>query len=450
VVKQLSVLCSFAWVLGCASTPATPPAPAAVAAPVQAPSWTAPFSEQLALRERWLAERHERLLEQLRRHRVGMWIVVNEEFHDDPLTPHVAPARPFAGNRDVFVFVDGGERGLQRIALVDYAEGGLERFFRLEPAKPEVLAALDREFRPATIALSIDSQRGVARSLTRASYQWLVQALGPEAEKRFVPAEPLIEEYLDTRLPGEHPHYTRMVQLTEALVKEALSSRGIQPGRTTVGDVRRGLYDALSAHGVTTWFQPDVRVQRQGEQGGMARGFLMPAEERVVIERGDLVHVDFGITYLGLNTDWQKMAYVLKEGEVDAPEGMKRALANTNALQDALMLRASRPGRSSADVYDATMAEMKAKGIDAQVYSHPLGAQGHALGASIDFRSASRKAPPKPLRLGSYIAIELATKTPVPEWGGQTVFMMEEDPAYLTEEGWRFFVPRQEALYLIR
>jgi len=93
---------------------------------------------------------------------------------------------------------------------------------------------------------------------------------------------------------------------------------------------------------------------------------------------------------------------------------------------------------------------MKAQGIDAQVYSHPLGAQGHALGASIDFRAASRKQTPKPLRRGSYIAIELATRTPLPEWGGQVVYMMAEDPAHLTDEGWRFFVPRQEALYLIR
>jgi Xaa-Pro aminopeptidase len=461
-MKRPCAVLLFALSAACASTPERPlqaqaaPAPAATpatpaaAAPASAASWTAPFSEQLALRERWLALRHARLLEQMRRHRVGMWIVVNEEFHDDPLTPYIAPPRPYAGNRDIFVFVDGGERGLQKVALVDYAEGGLERFFKLMPGKPETLAALDKEFHPATIALSIGGTRGVSRSLTRASYQYLVQALGAQAEKRFVPAEALIEEYLDTRLPEELPHYTRMVQLTEQLTQEALSSRFIVPGRTSVGDLRRHLYDGLSAHGVTTWFQPDVRVQRRGEKGSRMGSFLMPAAESVVIQRGDLLHVDFGLTYLGLNTDWQKMAYVLKDGETDAPEGMKRALANTNTLQDALMLRASRPGRLNADVYDATMAEMKDRGITAQVYSHPLGAQGHALGAGIDFRAASRKSPPRPLRLGSYIAIELATQTPVPEWDGQVVFMMAEDPAHLTEQGWRFFVPRQEALYLVR
>jgi hypothetical protein len=95
------------------------------------------------------------------------------------------------------------------------------------------------------------------------------------------------------------------------------------------------------------------------------------------------------------------------------------------------------------------MAEMKERGIEAQVYCHPLGNQGHALGAHIDFRAARRNEPPKPLREGSYIAIELNTVTPVPEWQGEKVYVMEEDPAWLTAEGWKFFVPRQEAFFLI-
>lgn len=412
-----------------------------------------PWSAQLALREDWLAKRHAVLLDMMRRHGVGMWIIVNEEFHDDPLTAHVAPPRPYAGNRDIFVFVDAGEAGLKKVALSGYGEETLARFFELpaEGRKPEeLLAELDARYHPRAIALGIGGKRGVTRSLTRDSYQFLVEALGPSAEARFVSAAPLIEEYLDTRLPEEWEHYRGMVALTESLVRRALSNEVVVPGKTTVGDVRRWLYDALGAKGLGTWFQPDLRVQRQGGAKSTSRGFLAVASESVVIQRGDLLHVDFGLSYLGLNTDWQKMAYVLREGETDVPAGLKQALANTNALQDALMLRASRPGRSSADVYDATMAEMKEKGIEAMVYSHPLGNQGHALGAAIDFRAATRKEAPRPLRKGSYIAIELNTATGVPEWGGQKVFVMQEDPAYLTDEGWKFFVPRQEAFYLIR
>ena len=170
-----------------------------------------------------------------------------------------------------------------------------------------------------------------------------------------------------------------------------------------------------------------------------------------MIEPGDVIHVDFGISYMGLDSDWQKMAYVLRPGEEEAPDGLVAAFANTVALQDALTLRASRPGRTAGEAYPAAMAELEELGIEAQIYSHPLGNHGHGLGPSIDFRSAGQpSATSKPLVEGSYISVELNTKTEVPEWDGQPVYVMQEDPAYLTEDGWRFFRPRQEAFYLIR
>lgn len=411
-----------------------------------------PWSVELDLREGWLAQRHGLLLEMMRRHGVSMWIVVNEEFHDDPLTAWVAPPRPYAGRRDLFVFIDAGAKGLRKVAVTGFEEESVTRFFESPPddKKPaEALAALVAEVDPKTIALSIGGNRGVTHSLTRDAYQFLVQTLGPEREKRFVSAEPLIVDYLDTRLPGEFEPYRKLVQLTDAIVRQAFSAAVITPGKTTVGEMRRWLYDALRNAGVSTWFQPDLRVQRTGTAKETSRGFLAVAAENVVLQRGDVIHVDFGVTSLGLNTDFQRMGYILREGETAAPAGLRVALANTNALQDTLA-RESRPGRLSADVYDAVMVAMKARGIEAQVYSHPLGAQGHALGATIDFRAASRKDPPRVLRGGSWLAMELNTLTPVPEWGGQKVFMMEEDPVYLTDEGWKFFVARQTELLLVR
>lgn len=412
-----------------------------------------PWSEQMAVRDQWLTKRHEMLLPMMHRHGIDMWIVVNEEFHDDPLTEYVAPARPYTGRRDVFVFVDAGDDGLRKVAATGYWEETVARFFE-SPIDPdpadEVLQALWEEHRPETIGLGTGGRRGMTRSLTHDSYRFLAEAMGPDAEARFVSAEPLIEEYLATRIPEEWEHYERLVALTESITRRAFSDEVVEPGVTTVGDVRRFMYDALWEAGVDTWFQPDLRVQRQGMERVGSRGFLAVAPEETVIRPGDLIHVDFGISYMGLDSDWQKMAYVLRDGEADAPQGLKDALANTNALQDALMLRASRPGRTVGEVYAATMAEMEDRGITAQVYSHPLGNHGHGLGPSIDFRSSgSSAAAERVLVEGSYISIELNTLTSVPEWDGQEVFIMQEDPAYLTEEGWRFFRPRQEALYLI-
>jgi len=422
------------------------------------------LSRQLVTQEEWIALRHGLLLEMMRRHGVAMLIVVNEEFHADPLAAYLVTPRPLAGNRDLFVFADAGPAGLKKFALTGYPEESLLRLFE-SPEEPsgqkEQLQSIVRRLDPKNIALSIDPaapSRGVSRSLTRASYQFLAEALGSALEQRFVPAAPLFEELLDTRLPEERETYLAMVKVTEELTRRALSREVIEPGRTTVGEIRRWLYDQLGARGFGTWFEPDLRVQRRGLASDTSRGFLAVAKEAVVIERGDLVHLDFGLTLFGLNTDWQKMAYVLLPGESDVPAGIKAALANTEALQDA-MVQGARPGRLAAEVYDEAAAAMQARSaaealrgaspLEAQIYSHPLGAQGHGLGAAIDSRAASRKEPPKTLRKGSYLAVELSTKTSVPEWGGQGVSLMEEDPAELTDQGFKFFVPRQTELYLI-
>lgn len=411
------------------------------------------WSQQTAAREARLERRHERLLPMMRRHALDWWIVVNEEFHDDPLTQLVAPPRPYAGNRDVFVFIDTGEKGLRRVAITGYFEESVTRFFEspddpgpADKRLPELLAAHP----PKRIGLGLSGPRGMTRSLTYDAYNWLSRILGPAATQRFTGAEGLIEEYLDTRLPEEVPHYETLVQLTEWMTRRALSNEAITPGRTTVGDVRRFLLDAVWQAGVRTWFQPDLRIQRRGRENPTSRGFLAVEPESTLIQPGDLLHVDFGLSYMGLDSDWQKMAYVLRPGESDAPEGLKRALANTHALQDALMLRAARPGRDAGEVYTATMEEMKRKAIEAMVYCHPLGNHGHGLGPSIDFRATRRgETGPRPLRPDSWISVELNTATAVPEWGGVKVFVMQEDPARLTPEGYRFFRPRQESFYLI-
>ena len=414
------------------------------------PSW----SEQITIREGWLVTRHAMLLDMMRRHKVSMWIVVNEEFHDDPLTQLIAPPRPHVGNRDFFVFIDAGDR-LRKVAVTGYDEETTVRFFEgsgePKPAK-EALAALVAEHKPASIALALSGRRGVTRSVTHDAYLMITNAIGPEYTGRIVSAAPLIEEYCDTRLPEEKAYYATLVRLTDQITKRALSNEVITPDRTTVGNVRRWLYDAMWAAGVRTWFQPDMRVQRKSSGNQTSRGFLAIAPESTVIRRGDVIHLDFGISAMGFDTDWQKMAYVLLPGETDVPAGLKAAMKNTNTLQDVLMKRFSRPGRAAATVYDSTMAEMKVRNIKAMIYSHPIGVQGHGLGASIDFRSAQRDGSesPKALRLGSYISIELNTTTPIPEWGGQGVSVMMEDDAWLGPDGWSFFHPRQESWYLIR
>lgn len=409
--------------------------------------------EQSEVRQGWLKKRFDTLLlPMMRKHNVSMWIVTNEEFHSDAVTESIVPPVPMVGRRDFFIFADNGGPTLERFAVVRYEEEQLKRFYTLlSPARDktaETIRKIVEDRKPKTIALNMGYGRGQTDGITLDAYKFLAEAVGKDYESRFVSAGNLITEYLDTRLPEEAEHYRNAVLVTDILTRRAFSNEVITPGKTTVGDVRWWFLQQLNNLGLTTWFQPDLRVQRMAKANSNSQQFLSVADESMVLERGDVIHIDCGLIYMGLSTDWQKMGYILREGERDAPAGLKAALKNTNALQDAIF-KFARTGMTGSEVYDAAMAEMKRRNIQAMIYSHPLGNQGHALGASIDFRRALGTSPER-IRPGSYMSIELNTSTKVPEWNNQTVTMMAEDDAFMTDKGYEFFRPRQTEFYLIK
>lgn len=406
--------------------------------------------EQSEVRQAWLKKRFDTLLlPMMRKHGVSMWIVTNEEFHSDAVTESIVPPVPMVGRRDFFIFFDNGNT-LERFAVVRYEEEQLKKFYTLISGgkTADIIKKIVEERKPKTIALNMGYGRGQSDGITHDAYKFLSETLGKEYESRFISAGNLVTDYLDTRIPEELEHYRTAVLVTDILTRRAFSNEVITPGKTTVGDVRWWFLQQINNLGLTTWFQPDLRVQRQAKANSNSQQFLAVAEESMVLERGDLIHIDCGLIYMGLSTDWQKQAYILKEGERDAPVGLKNALKNTNALQDAIF-KAARTGMTGTEVYDAAMAEMKRQNIEAMIYSHPIGTQGHGLGASIDFRRALGSSPER-IRLGSYMSIELNTSTKVPEWNDQKVTIMAEDDAFMTENGYEFFRPRQTELYLIK
>ncbi len=408
---------------------------------------------QADVREAWLKKRLDTmLLPMMQRNGIDIWIVVNEEFHSDPVTEHIVPPIPIVGRRDFFIFVDRGGK-LERYAVVRYLEERLKNHYTLmNPPRAEMAAALKKlvvDRNPKTIALNFGGSRGQQNGLTQDGYKFLAETLGPENEKKFVSASKLLTEFFDTRIPEELEHYRQAVLATDVITRRAFSNEVIKPGKTTVGDVRWWMMQQVNDLGLGIWFQPDLRVQRQAKATGTTQQFLSTADESMVLDRGDLIHVDFGLIYMGLSTDWQKHGYILKTGEKDAPEGLKHALKNTNRLQD-IMVGFARAGMTGTEVYDATMAECKKQGIDAMIYSHPIGAHGHGLGASIDFRRGIGGADEDRLRLGSYTSIELNSSTNVPEWNNQRVTVMAEDDAVMTDKGFQFIRPRQTEFYLIK
>src|ERR1051325_6505051 len=199
--------------------------------------------EQQAVRESWLKKGLDTMrLPMMRQQKIDMWIVVNEEFHADPATEYIAPPLPYVGRRDFFIFADRGGDKLHRIALVRYAEEHLKNFFEvLNPPGRDISSTLlniVKERNPKTIALNMGGTRGATNGLTHDAFKFLTDTLGPDYSSRFVPAAPLIVEYMDTRLPEELEHYRTAVALTDLLTQRAFSNDVITPGKTTVGDVR--------------------------------------------------------------------------------------------------------------------------------------------------------------------------------------------------------------------
>lgn len=409
--------------------------------------------EQMDVREKWLKKRLDTMvLPMMRRHNISMWIVVNEEFNSDPATEYLVPPMPIVGSRDFFIFIDNGSEKLERIAIVRYAEERLKNHYEMISVSRDKLGDTLRgtiaKYNPKTIALNMGGTRGQQNGLSQTSFKMLADTLGAETEKKFVSAANFLTEFFDTRIVEETAHYRNAVLVTDILTRRAFSNEVITPGKTTVGDVRWWFLQQINNLGLKTWFQPDLRVQRQSKTTATNQQFLSVADESLVLERGDVIHIDCGLDYMGLSTDWQKHGYILKKGERDVPAGMKTALKNTNALQDAIF-KFARVGMTGTEVYDAAMAEMKRQNIEAMIYSHPIGTHGHGLGASIDFRRAIGSSPDR-IRLGSYMSIELNTSTVLPEWNNQKITIMAEDDAFMTENGYEFFRPRQTEFYLIR
>ncbi len=414
---------------------------------------------QYDLRNQWLVKKHEMLLPMMRRHGIEMWLVVNEEFHDDPVTEYIAPDRCYVGRREVHAFVDAGSEGLKRFSDLRRPTADYKIFFEPMPGPRNArgfqdtavgLKAIYAAYDPKTIALNMGGRRGQANGLTVNSYRFLVKTLGKAAEKRFVSAEPLIEEYFDTRLPEEWTHYQQLVLATDVLAQRALSNVVITPGETTANDVKWWWYQQIASleTGSEPWFTIHFAIQHYDEEKGEATPWKDPCPDAAVFQPGDVIHMDCGFNYLGFASDWQKVAYILKEGEEDAPEGLKVALKNANLTQEALC-SACRPGMTG---YEAAVAAVKKiEGVDfmPDIYSHPIGYQGHGMGPSINARQMTPREDELVLRLGGYRSIELAATTHVPEWGGAPLRVPMEDDAYLAEDGYHWFRPPQTSWYLI-
>lgn len=398
--------------------------------------------DQARIHHEWLRYRLDVVLPRLmREHGVAMWVIPMREYNEDPVFSSLVSMTTFAARRrTIYVFFDrGGEQGIERLALGGSSQGGLYTAYRDSSLGNDaelwgreqwkLLAKVVKERQPGTIAVNISETHAFSDGLTAGEWEQLREALGPQYAGKIVRRERLALDFIATRAPAMKAVYRKMMEAVHGIISEAFSSKVITPGKTRTQDVVWWMRQRTQDLGFGTWFQPSVDVQRAG----------MPAIEdpNPVIQRGDVLHCDFGITLMRLNTDTQHMGYVLKEGETDAPPGIKNILAVSNRLQD-IHLREMKLGRTGNEILAAALQQMKAEGINGTVYTHPIGEHGHGAGPLIGLWDRQQGVPGRgdvPVLPETWFSIELQATTPVPEWGNQGVRSAQEEDIFVNADG---------------
>jgi hypothetical protein len=407
-----------------------------------------PLRQQAKIEDAWLKERLETIVPALmRKQGIDMWVLVAREYLEDPVVETMLDAESMhARRRTILVFYDPGEgKPFEKLTVSRYGLGGLfQPVWKPEeqPDQWKALADVITARNPNKIALNVSPISAFADGLTASQRDGVVSALSPELRARIVPADKLAIGWLETRIPAEMAVYPEIVRTAHAIIAEGLSGDVIKPGVTTADDVVWWYRERIAGLKLDTWFQPSLGISRPGTTEVM--------EGDTVIQPGDLLWTDFGITYMGLNTDTQHMAYVLKPGETDAPAGLKAGLLAANKVQDALT-SSFKAGETGNAVLAAARAKAIAEGLDPTIYSHPIGYHGHAAGTPIGMwdNQNARAEGEYPVMPNTAWSIELNAKAKVPEWGGQVVpFRLEED-AYFDGKTVQYIDGRQTNYHLI-
>ncbi|MDP1891212.1 MAG: M24 family metallopeptidase [Gemmatimonadaceae bacterium] len=467
-LSRIALAATLLWV----ASPVSAQRPAGRLADQRRPFGT--LREQAVRQQRWLETRMKTVLPALMRsHGIDMWIVPMREYAEDPVfSSLVSPTTFAARRRTIYVMYDtcsssgrtdpGDGSCIERIALGGSSQGGVWQAMRstLAVEAPvggqqaelwgdeqwKLLKKVVDERNPRVIGINYSRTFAFSDGLTHGEYLGMTEALGNRWNARLKPAEELPLQFIAARVADEDAFYGEAMQLVWELIGEMYSSKVIVPGKTKTSDLVWWWRQRVNDLGLGTWFQPSIEVQRAGA-----------TEESLgsdpIIQRGDVLHCDVGITAMGLNTDTQHMAYVLKTGERAAPAGLQQALENGNALQDIVMAE-MRPGRSGNDILTAARAQMTARGISGTIYSHAVGMHGHGAGPLVglwDYQEGVPGRGDSKVIANMWYSIELQATTPVPEWNGQPVRMaLEEDMMIGTDGTPRWVRGQQKKLWLVR
>ncbi len=391
----------------------------------------------------------------MRREGIDMWIVISREYNEDPVIETLLPATWLAARRrTILVMYDRGTKeGIETLAVARYDVGtSFEKAWdkESEPDQWKRLAQIVQERDPKKIGINKSDGFGLADGITATDLEALNNALPHKYKSRIVSAEKLTIGWLETRTLSEMAIYPQICRIAHEIIAEAFSEKVIQPGVTSTEDVVWWLREKVRELKLVTWFHPTVSIQRDDPESFDHLRSFSKRPEKNIIQPGDLLHVDFGITYLRLNTDTQQHAYVLRAGETDAPRYLKAALSRGNRLQD-IFTKNFAEGKTGNKVLKESREQAIAEGIKPSIYTHPIGYHGHAAGTTLGMWDQQDGVPVTgdyPLHLNTAYSIELNAATFIKEWNKEIRIMLEEE-AFFDKSGVNYIDGRQKEFLLI-
>jgi Xaa-Pro aminopeptidase len=383
--------------------------------------------EQAVLIKNWITKRFDAVLPELmRREGIDLWIVVSREYNDDPVFRSMSPLTTYSSRRRTILAFHRTPAGVvERTSIGRFDYDGLFTVLKTHnDAQYEGLRKYVEERDPKVIGVNMSEAWNHADGLTATERDNLFKALGPKYTPRVKSAEMLAVGWLEVKLPDETDAFRHAMRIAHQVIREAFSNQVIVPGVTTTDDVVWWMRQRVAELGLGGWFHPSVTIWRRG---GVPSD--VPADRRVIV-RGDMLHTDFGIVYLGFSTDTQHNAYVLRPGETDAPAGLKEGLRAANRLQD-LTMQYAKIGGTGNDALAHALAHAKKDGLTPSIYCHPVGYHGHAAGPPIGMTDYQQGVPVRGdyvFRANTWHSIELNVTHKVKEWDDQPVrFALEED-----------------------
>lgn len=390
--------------------------------------------ERAVLKDSILEDRFANLLPQLMdKTGIDMWLLISREYNEDPILKTMLPATWLnARRRTIIVFYrDTKNDTLERLAVARYDIGKSIKSAWNKEQEPNQWKALEKiisERNPNKIGLNISKHFALADGLVKTDYDELVDNLPKEITSKFVSAEKLGIAWIETRTEMEMQLFKKLVKITHNIVDETFSEKTIIPGETTTDDLVWFMRQKVTDLGLATWFHPTIDVQRDNEAlKSHIESFSKSKDKKVILE-GDLLHCDFGITYIGLNTDCQQHAYVLKDDENEVPDFLQNAFQKGNRVQDILTSN-MKTGYTGNYILAAALSEAKEEGLRPSIYTHPLGKYGHSAGTTIGMWDAQNGVPFNgyyPLQKNTAYAIELNTTVFIKEWNKDIRIMLEE------------------------